>query len=381
MSDPFSAQARRIRELVLDDRIGDALQALYDLTREVAPGEADRVMPSIAAHKRLEREHLAGTITAEDERVQRARFVQTIEGLLGDLERRLPGPVDVGIITIREDEHNAVLQRFPEPIRTVTLQRRYRLRRLPLASGDALTVAVVRCAEQGNGEAHEAARDLIEDLAPAWILVVGIAGGVPANEFSLGDVVVSTRIVDFSVEAVLKDHSREHALAGGPLHPAAGRLAADISAMVHDGELGAWSTETSISKPRPPVVIEGARFYGDDAWKENVREKIARHFDGKPARAPLVTTGAVASSDRLIKEAEILAVWLKVARQVQVVEMESAGVYRAAHGKQVPFLAIRGISDVVGFERHADWIEYACHTAAAFTRAFLATGAIHPGSS
>src|SRR5688572_20162079 len=100
------------------------------------------------------------------------------------------GKVDFGIITIREDEFAAVLQRVPEKIGTVSAHRRYRLRRLPLSAAESYTVAIVRCMEQGNGEAQDAARDLLEDLAPAWIFVVGIAGGVPAYEFSLGDVLV-----------------------------------------------------------------------------------------------------------------------------------------------------------------------------------------------
>jgi len=288
------------------------------------------------------------------------------------------GEVDFGIIAIREDEHTAVLQRFPEAIRTVTAHRRYRLRRLRLSPTEAYTVAVVRCAEQGNGEAQAAAYDLIEDLAPSWILVVGIAGGVPANELSLGDVVVSTRIADFSVEAVLGDHSREYALAGGPLHPDVTRWVADIAAMAQEGELGEWNTEAAIGRPLPPVEIADDRFYGDDAWKKDLREKIERRFRAGPGRQPIVTAGAIASSDRLIKDAEILQVWRKVARQVQAVEMESAGVYRAAHARQVPFLAVRGISDVVGFKRHADWTAYACHAAAAFALAFLRARPIEP---
>jgi nucleoside phosphorylase len=59
------------------------------------------------------------------------------------------------------------------------------------------------------------------------------------------------------------------------------------------------------------------------------------------------------------------------------VEMESAGIYKATHGR-VPFLAIRGISDVVGFKRDHDWTPYACETAAAFARAFLLTRPIGP---
>ena len=84
-------------------------------------------------------------------------------------------------------------------------------------------------------------------------------------------------------------------------------------------------------------------------------------FSGEPA-----ITGAIASSDRLIKDDETLSVWLKIARQVVAVEMESAGIYKATQERNVPFLAIRGISDVVGFKRHPDWTAYACETAAAF---------------
>jgi nucleoside phosphorylase len=286
------------------------------------------------------------------------------------------GRVDFGIITIREDEFEAVLDRFPK-VDVVEARRRYRIRRLPLTGGDAYTIAVVRCAEQGTSDALNTARDLLEDLDPAFLLVVGIAGGVPAYEFTLGDAIVCTRIADFSVEAVLRDHSREYALGGGPLHPDAAKLAADVRAMVRDGDLAGWNDRTSIGMDRPPVMMEEGRFYGDDDWKKDVRDKLEHHFGDKAARSPLVVTGPVASSDRLIKEAETLQVWLKIARQIQAVEMESAGVYKAAHGR-VPFLAIRGISDVVGFKRHQDWTTYACHSAAAFTRALLLTKPVSP---
>lgn len=283
--------------------------------------------------------------------------------------------VDIGIITIREDEFEAVLQRFPEKAETVSFShRRYRIRRLELPPTLSYTIAIVRCSEQGNGEAQAAARDFLEDLNPSWLFVVGIAGGVPANEFSLGDVIVSTRIADFTVEAVLKDRSREYALAGGPLHPDVTKLAADIPGMVLDHELDGWNSEAAIGMARPPVVIADELFYGDDDWQKDVRAKIEHHFQKQSPRLPLVTAGPIACSDRLIKETEILRVWLKMARQIQAVEMESAGVYRAVHGRNVPFLAIRGISDVVGYKRHPEWTAYACQTAAAFLFAFLCTG-------
>src|SRR5262249_476968 len=108
------------------------------------------------------------------------------------------GKIDFGILTIREDENRAVLDRF-DKVAMEEQRRRYRIGRLVLPNGGTYALAVLRCLEQGNTDALAAARDLLEDLAPQFVLVVGIAGGVPSTEFSLGDVVVSSSIADFSV--------------------------------------------------------------------------------------------------------------------------------------------------------------------------------------
>lgn len=128
------------------------------------------------------------------------------------------GTVDFGILTIREDEFEAVLERLP-PQATVKGRRAYNLHWMELPEGGSYLVAMVRCIEQGNTEALDAARDLLEELAPQWLLVVGIAGGVPSDETSLGDVVVSTRIVDFSVEAVRRFPGRTRRPPGNIVKP------------------------------------------------------------------------------------------------------------------------------------------------------------------
>lgn len=233
------------------------------------------------------------------EGVRHERDIRSGEGL----ECPYKGKIDFGILTIREDENNAVLRRF-DKVTIVEDQRRYRIRTLALPKGDAYTIAVLRCVEQGNADAQDAARDLIEDLRPRFLLVVGIAGGVPANEFTLGDVVVSTRIIDFSVEAVIKNQDAEYALGGGSLHSTAAKLAADLSAMVTDGELDGWNSREAITRERPPVDLSDENFYGETYWKKSLHEKMSRHFKSCEARPPLVTSGAIASSDRLIKEDE-----------------------------------------------------------------------------
>jgi nucleoside phosphorylase len=277
------------------------------------------------------------------------------------------GQVDFGILTVRQDELHAVLDKFPDKLDDglASGRRRYNMRTLDLGDGDAYVIAVVRCHEQGNGEALATARDLLEELSPRWLLVVGIAGGAPAFEFTLGDVVVSTRIVDFSVEALLKDGSYEHAVTGGAVPQEAASLAVNLTA-----ELGAWNTPDLVGWERPVFDLSHARFYGEDDWQKRVHETLVFHSK-RPVPAPLVTAGALASSDRLVKDAERMQAWLRMARQVLAVEMESGGVHRAVYGREVPFLAIRGISDVIGLERQHEWIGYACNTAAALARALL----------
>jgi len=119
-------------------------------------------------------------------------------------------------------------------------------------------------------------------------------------------------------------------------------------------------------------------FYGPAAWRRLVAEKIEAHYGRKmPARPPQFIAGAIASSDRLIKDPKVLFPWIQTARHLLAVEMESGGVYRAAR-ERCPMLAIRGISDIVGLKRADAWTKYACAAAAAFTRAYLRTEPVNP---
>jgi nucleoside phosphorylase len=248
-----------------------------------------------------------------------------------------------------------------------------------LEDGDEYLIAIIRSVEQGEGHGQDVARDIIEDLDPQWLLLVGIAGGVPAAEFTLGDVVAALRLTDFSVKAALEGKSSQFAVSGGPMHKQVQNHIALIPAI--SDELGDWNSRASIGMDKPPVKLLKSNFYGDADWQKRVKDSISRHFGRSvKSRPPLVMTGAVVSSDTLIKDSETLKQWQEAARQVLSVEMELGGVYiaaRRAH-REYPILAIRAISDIVGFKRHPDWTEYACQSAAAFAHAFILTRPITP---
>ena len=288
--------------------------------------------------------------------------------------QNLKGKIDFGIITIREDEFGAVLKRFP-PMESVQGRRRYAINLLKTNKGEEYLNALVRCTEMGEGEAQSVAHDLINDLDPQWILVVGIGGGIPADEFTLGDVVAAMQLLDFSVSASIERQgvrTEEFAVTGGQMNKKVRALLAHLPAM--ESELGEWNSKNSIIAPLPPVLLSDENFYGDSEWKNMVRSSLEKHFVHNP-RQPKVTTGTVVSSDRLVKDTKILKSWLQNARQLRAMEMELGGIYRAARqdDKEYPILAIRGISDIVGFKRDTGWTTYACHSAASFALALLQT--------
>lgn len=296
---------------------------------------------------------------------------------------------DFAIITIRSDEFAAVLQRFPTKVQKGSGGRTYGISEIHTRTGENCQVAVVRCSEQGNDVAQQIANDVIADLDPQMILVVGIAGGVPHSDFTLGDVVVSTRIVNLNVSKRFEDGREEFDTKSG-IHPKISDVTASLQ--LYQKELAGWNSPAAIGLDLPRVNLrwfETGEFHAQIAdghknasWYKNVRTSITTHFasNGHLTRPPLFQTGTIASSNSVIREIDPLVQWLQTTRSILAVEMESAGIYQATQRihHQYPFMAIRGISDIIGFEREEQWTKYACHTAAAFAHAFVTTGIITP---
>jgi nucleoside phosphorylase len=277
--------------------------------------------------------------------------------------------IDIGILTIREDEFRAVLKVFQDDHDICKgRHREYTLRTADAGQGARYRLAILRQIEQGNGEAQDAARDLIDDLQPSLFLVVGIAGGLPSDDISLGDVVLSTRVLDFSIEARKFQEDTTYNVGGGPIAKSIAAGVANLGARELD--LGDWWAELP---SKPAVSLAPGKLYGPKRWQQDVRAKLQLHH-GKnvPERTPTFSAGPIASSDRLVKDPRLLFPWIASARGILAIEMESAGVHRATRDK-TPMLSIRGLSDIVGFKRQDAWTKYACASAAAFARGYLRT--------
>jgi nucleoside phosphorylase len=282
--------------------------------------------------------------------------------------------IDIGVITIRHDEYKAVLDRVGGHAFRSYKHWSYPVATVQNKNGGYFRLAITRCHGQGPGYAHSAANDLIDGCHPRWIALVGICGAAPSEEFTLGDVVVATRLHDFSVRAYLPSSIQEYTNLGGEMAPEIQNVAAHLYALKQP--LGKWQDDEAL-RVHPPVDLDTEQNYkGDADWTSKVKRGLSRFFGASGKwPGPQVTARSIASSGDLIKDASLLDTWLKAARDLSGVEMELPGVYRAAAStlsrRTIPIFVVRGISDIVGFSRDPDWTTYACDSAAAFFIAFL----------
>lgn len=291
--------------------------------------------------------------------------------------------IDVAIITIKDEELNAVTDRLkPWEILFVN-NHNYIFRSITSRDGYKYNVAVSRCLEPGTKEALNLTLNLIKDLNPKWIFLVGIAGGIPAPEYSLGDVLLCTKLYDFSVCCILEKGNPSFALSSYQMAPAAEELLRVLPAYRERLETCGWNSHAALKKERPAIDLTSpslnVRLYGDEDWKKNVIYSLEQNFSEN--RKPNYRLGPTASSDRLVKSTSMAKIWLEDARDLANVEMELAGVYQIAQRSKIPILAIRGLSDIVGYKRSVEWTQFACETSASFAICLIQEGLLYPSNS
>jgi nucleoside phosphorylase/tetratricopeptide (TPR) repeat protein len=300
---------------------------------------------------------------------------------------KIKGHIHAAIITIRQDEYDAIESRLGESVPVIGGNNNYETASLQSDNHESVSVVLTRCVRQGNINAQAVANNIIQDIDPSWLLLVGIAGGVPDNEYSLGDVILASALHDFSFGAAKEGARLTYQTSGGAMHQEVEKFlqtkigGRNRERLVHLAGLS--TNEKFLSHPNvfSQHLTEETAFYGDTEFREDVKRKVARRFpDWKRRGSPLIYSGPYANANLLLGDSELLKGWRKSARQIVAIETELAGVYEAARTagrRNYPILAIRGLSDIVGLMRDADWTQYACETAAAVTYAILRSGFIN----
>jgi nucleoside phosphorylase len=211
-------------------------------------------------------------------------------------------------------------------------------------TGEYYEVVVVMLLGMGNDEAAVSTVRVIDRWRPAYILMVGISGGVP-GKVSLGDVVISDFVYYYEpAKRTPKGDQRR------PQQFLSDRL---LYGRALAYEAGEWRSDIAITRPgasQADVPFPKAYF------------------------------GAIGSGEKVIADARTLSRLLKECPRLLAVAMEGAGVARAA--AQQPhapaFIEVRGICDYANEQKNDDWQPFAAEAAAAFTVGLLRSRAVPP---
>jgi nucleoside phosphorylase len=264
----------------------------------------------------------------------------------GDTQKQ-PLPIDFAFVTALPIERDALLRRLErreivqDDFEPLTY---YRGGISVPTTGEYYEVVVVMLLGMGNDEAAVSTMKVIERWQPAYVLMVGIAGGVP-GKVTLGDVVVSDFVHYYELARRTPKGDQRRAqqfLSDRLLY---GRALAY--------EAGEWRNDITITRP--------------GAAQTDIPY-------------PKVYFGAIGSGEKVIADARTRSRLLKECPRLLAVAMEGAGVARAA-GQQAhppPFLEVRSICDYADERKDDDWQPFAAEAAAAFTIGLLRSRPVPP---
>jgi nucleoside phosphorylase len=257
------------------------------------------------------------------------------------------GPVDFLIITALPEERDAVLDLLAphQKVQRTGSPTYYRATIPGYAQDSVYAVAVTMLTQMGNVEAAQHTTQAIQDLAPDYILMVGIAGGVK-QAVRLGDVIVAEQVLYYEP---------------GKVTPSGTQPRPD-------------------SRPVDHQLLERAKNYTDLSWREMIH--LARpKARGKAVAAqsvPQVHFGPIAVGEAVVTDPEVVRTLRSLHSKIIGIEMESFGVALAAANSldRPRFLAVRGVSDYADPKKDDRWRVYAAQAAAAFTIGFLRSGPV-----
>lgn len=185
---------------------------------------------------------------------------------------------------------------------------------------DEVLCAVASLGNAGNVPASAITSQLLSELKPKKVLMMGIAAGM-REKMTLGEVIISERVVYYEGAA---------ALAGAKLAP-----------------------RPEIQRPGLSTQQDLNTYFATSCLSERLQERAnAVGFvmpdssnAGEVTASLMVSPATIASGELLIRDDEFFAGLKEIHGKVCVAEMEAYGVLDACLKQDVPALVIRGISD------------------------------------
>ncbi len=252
--------------------------------------------------------------------------------------------VDVVVITALEEELKAVLDKLSDveqlPPSKENVRVFYRATVAQPEGRRPLNLRLTCLAGMGRVKAANVTNDAVRQWQPSNVILTGIAGGVAANEASLGDVLIAEQIVDYELQKVMPK---------GPSYR--------FQVYPVDERLRTFACTMQPEEWRPAIQVE-------------------RPQSGFPD----MIRGPIATGDKVVEAPRLLKQLLKAFPKLVGVEMEAGGAVSAVVESvdRPGFFMIRGVSDLADPDKESSevksWRSYACDVAAAFTISLLRKG-------
>lgn len=283
---------------------------------------------------------------------------------------------DVAICTAKDIEGAALQLAFLDLLTPLPgYPRPYQHCRLSTRHGSCDIVAA--CATRtGAVDAGQVVNDVARDFQVDYVILAGIAAGVPqekkpADHVRLGDVVAAADVVLFGGGTYASGGLHGGLTYANPpcdmLRDYARSLRQDFLATkaqpwtVHIGQ--GVKRNPGFGMPShakcPDVFLTGGGRLG-------VHPKQPERIPGRP----LPHLGVTMSFPCVLKDA-VTRDWLARDYRLRAIEMEAEGVARAAAACGVHYAVIKGICDYADGRKRDDWQPYAALVSAAFIRALL----------
>jgi nucleoside phosphorylase len=259
-------------------------------------------------------------------------------------------PVDFLLLTALEEELRCLLDHLPGAQKqdpTAEDNQTYYKAAIPamLPSATPILYNVVASGIMAMGRVKAAAFTAvaIQKWRPRFVILIGIAGGVPESGVSLGDVLVSDQIVDYELQKQQAPHDL-------------------IRYEVHRTD---------------PRLLGAAMNFSDSSW---ISKTAPRPVAGTPRR----WVGPIATGDKVVARKGLIDRYRRDWPKLIGVEMEAGGVATSVYqaSSKPGFFMVRGVSDLADEKKDSapvsDWRGYACSVAATYTVALLRSGPVPP---
>lgn len=283
--------------------------------------------------------------------------------------------VKLGIITALPKEYEAMRQMLIDPneieVETTELKgagRRFCIGQIKTANNDLQLVALGMCG-MGNNKAAIRAQKMITCFPELkYVIMTGIAGGIPSPEdvtkhVRLGDIIISEGVIQYDLITETPEGQR---CRSNTARPASVLLeAVDYVKGYEYRDSIPWHDYIECyarNKFKKPPIKKDILY--------NETNKLINHpVDGERGKMPKAFYGMIGSANILLRNPSRHKE-LK-SKGIYGVEMEGAGIADATWDNELGYLVIRGVCDYCDTHKNDEWQNYAALVAAAYTRALI----------